>query len=272
MPFRLTARLAACLTPLALLATPVTAGAQTQAAPPDVAGALVYPGRAEADAALDSSRQPVAVLNFLGLERGDDVLDIMAGLGYYTEIIGHAVGPEGSVMAYNLPQFVSSDRARERWNGVIDRTGNVFLQSAQVPQAQWGNAQYDFALLHLVYHDAYWESEQFKFERIDPAAMLAKLYTAMKPGGIVGVVDHVADPGGDTRAVVDALHRIDPEVVKRDFAAAGFVLEGESDVLSVPEDHSKNVFDPDIRARTDRFVFKFRKPVTPPSPVTNTGG
>jgi len=96
--------------------------------------------------------------------------------------------------------------------------------------------------------------------RTDPAAFLAELFKAMKPGGIVGVVDHVALPG-ETRATADKLHRIDPETVKADFKAAGFVLEGESDLLRMPsDDHAKLVFDPAVRGKTDRFVFRFRKP------------
>ncbi len=68
-------------------------------------------------------------------------------------------------------------------------------------------------------------------------------------------------PGGDTREVVEKLHRIDPAVVKADFERAGFVLEAQSDMLRVREDdHSKNVFDPSIRGKTDRFVYRFRKP------------
>jgi predicted methyltransferase len=77
----------------------------------------------------------------------------------------------------------------------------------------------------------------------------------------MAVIDHVANPGGDTRAVVEALHRIDPATVKADFERAGFVLEAESDLLRNPaDDHSKNVFDPSIRGKTDRVVYRFRRP------------
>ena len=73
------------------------------------------------------------------------------------------------------------------------------------------------------------------------------------------MIDHVANPGGDTRAVVEALHRIDPATVRADFERAGFVFAGESNVLRNPQDdHSKLVFDPAIRGRTDRFVYRFR--------------
>lgn len=83
----------------------------------------------------------------------------------------------------------------------------------------------------------------------------------MKPGGIVGVVDHVAPPGGDTREIVGKVHRIDPAVIRADFERAGFVFEAESNLLRNPaDDHSKSVFDPAVRGKTDRAVLRFRKP------------
>ena len=49
--------------------------------------------------------------------------------------------------------------------------------------------------------------------------------------------------------------------MKNELESAGFVFDGDSDVLRNPEDdHSKNVFDPEIRGKTDRFVMRFRKP------------
>jgi predicted methyltransferase len=75
------------------------------------------------------------------------------------------------------------------------------------------------------------------------------------------VVDHVAEAGGDTRQVVDKLHRIDPAVIRADFERAGFVFDGEADLLRNPaDDRSKLVFDPSVRGKTDRVVYRFRKP------------
>ena len=83
----------------------------------------------------------------------------------------------------------------------------------------------------------------------------------MKRGATVGVVDHVANPNKDTRATVEKLHRIDPNVIKADFRRAGFQLVASSNLLRNPaDDHSLNVFDHKIRGHTDRFAFKFRKP------------
>ena len=66
---------------------------------------------------------------------------------------------------------------------------------------------------------------------------------------------------GDTAAVVDRLHRIDPAVVRSDFERAGFAFEADNPMLAHPgDDRTKQVFDPDIRGRTDQFVFRFRRP------------
>ena len=57
------------------------------------------------------------------------------------------------------------------------------------------------------------------------------------------------------------LHRIDPERVKADMTAAGFVFESASNLLRRSEDdHSKLVFDLAVRGKTDRFILKFRRP------------
>jgi predicted methyltransferase len=120
---------------------------------------------------------------------------------------------------------------------------------------------YDFVLLHLVYHDAYWESARFNLPRIDPNTVTAALFRATRPGGIVAVIDHVAAPGRDTRAEVEATHRILPETIRADFERAGFVFDGESDMLRNPQDdRSVNVFTPSIRGRTDRVMYRFRRP------------
>ena len=96
---------------------------------------------------------------------------------------------------------------------------------------------------------------------MEPAAFLKTVRGAMKPGGVIVVIDHAAAPNNDTRATVDKLHRIDPEVVKADFKRAGFVLVGSSDILrNSADDHSLLVFDPKVRGKTDRFILKFKKP------------
>ena len=227
---------------------------------PDYAAAVAAPGRPVDDITLDEGRKPAQVLAFLGLKSGDKAADIMAGSGYYSEIMARAVSPKGKVTAYEPTQFAKGDKFTAPWDALKARQKNLTLEIYPFDAFAAPANSFNFVMLHLVYHDLYWQSEKFGVPKSDPAAFLKAIYAATKPGGIVGLVDHVADPG-DTRATVDKLHRIDPDTVKADFKAAGFVLEAESPLLRVPgDDHAKLVFDPMVRGKTDRILYRFRKP------------
>jgi predicted methyltransferase len=74
------------------------------------------------------------------------------------------------------------------------------------------------------------------------------------------IIDHAAAKGAPL-TVTETLHRIDVEQVKKDVVAAGFKLDGESPVLAnAADDHTKGVFDPALRGKTDQFLLRFRKP------------
>lgn len=230
-----------------------------EARPAEVAAAVTAAGRPADAVALDASRKPVEVLRFLGLEQGDRALDLFAGSGYYTEIMAQAVGPKGSALGWDPANFMS-EKNRAAWAALKTRQPGAGLFVTPADALALPSDAFDFVLLHMVYHDTYWQSDKYHFPRMDPAAFLRTVYQSTKAGGIVGVVDHVG-PAGDTREVVEKLHRIDPARVRADFEAAGFIFDGESNLLHVAgDDHSKNVFDPEVRGKTDRFVYKFHKP------------
>ena len=119
----------------------------------------------------------------------------------------------------------------------------------------------DAVLMSTVYHDTYWFSPNVDWGPVNQQVMLTELRNALKPGGVVAVLDHYAESGVDPRRSSVATHRIDPAVVRRDFSMAGFLLDGESDVLrSATDDYSVSVFDVAVRGRTDRFLMRFRRP------------
>jgi predicted methyltransferase len=223
------------------------------------ASAVAATERSAESRAMDASRKPAEVLAFSQLKPGMRALDLLAGNGYYSEIMARVVGPKGNVVAFS-PATYMDGKSRDALMLLAARHKNL-AYTGDLP-AEFSKAeQFDFTLLHLNYHDFYFESVEYKVPRTEPAVVLSGLFHATKPGGIVAVVDHVG-LAGDTRAIVDKLHRIDPATVKADFARAGFVLDGESDLLRVPsDDHSKNVFDPSIRGKTDRMALRFRKPL-----------
>jgi predicted methyltransferase len=248
---------------LALLAA-TTAPAQrggggTSAA--TIEAVLKEPGRPSAAQGLDAARKPGQVLAFLGLRRGMVAADFITGTGYWAEILSRGVGPGGSVVAYQPEQFYNDPAGKFALDALQARNPNVTLTRYPFEALAPGEKRFDFAIINDSYHDLYWQSERFRISRADPAVFVKALFAMMKPGGVVGVIDHAANPGGDTREIVDKLHRIDPATVKADFEAAGFRLAATSDILAQPgDDHTKLIFDPVVRGKTDRFLFKFVKP------------
>src|SRR5262249_8157685 len=95
----------------------------------------------------------------------------------------------------------------------------------------------------------------------DAKQMVGALFEALKPGGVVVIQDHVAAAGSDPVDSVQNLHRIDPQVVQRTFEQAGFRLDAQQDTFkNAGDDHTKLVFAPAIRHKTDEFLYRFRKP------------
>ena len=181
--------------PMLLMVAPLAAA---QAAPADVNGAVAAKTRPAEAVKLDESRKPKDVLKFLGLQRGHRALDLFTGTGYYAEIMGRAVGPQGSVVAWEPANFYN-DEAKKAWSALTPRVPNARLLVSPATNIELAPDGFDFVLMHMIYHDLYWQSEQYKFPRLEPDAVLKKIFAATKPGGIVGVVDHVAAAGGNTR-------------------------------------------------------------------------
>lgn len=251
-----------------MLAAPIALAASacaTMAEPPadnsaTIAAAVAAPDRPAEARALDDSRKPVQVLEWLGVKPGMDVADLISGTGYWAEIMAHIVGPKGHVTAYEPNQFYNDEKGDALWSALEQRAPQVSMVRYPFEHFAAPANTIDAAIINLNYHDLYWTSEKYKIAKTDPRKWVRAMYAALKPGGVIGVIDHVG-PAGDTREVVDKLHRIDPAVVKADFESAGFKLVSTSDLLANPaDDHTKLVFDQSIRGKTDRFMFKFQKP------------
>lgn len=247
---------------LASVAVPSGAVAPSgaMAAPADVAASVAAAGRTADNVKLDQSRKPAEVLQYLGLKNGDRAIDLFGGNLYWGEIMAPAVGPKGSVTIWEPTQF-ADDKAKTGFAAFAKRQPGVKMLVSPFEAPEFGTNAYDFAIMNLNYHDLYWESPKYKVVKMDPDQWLKSLYAAMKPGATVGIIDHVAAAGGSPRDTVEKTHRIDPAVIKADFQRAGFVLDGESDLLRNPaDDHGKLVFDPAIRGKTDRAILRFKKP------------
>lgn len=225
-----------------------------------ITAAFASPERFAGDNAEDERRRAKQVLEFLGAGAGQHVLDYFAGGGYNTELLSRIAGPSGSVIAYNTEGHVkrSGEKLAKRFEN--NRLANVKYVVATPNELQLPAGALDAVLFVMAYHDLY-HSPKPGATPANIGQINASLFRAMKPGGVIVIVDHIAIAGGDPVKAVDALHRIDPQVVQADFTKAGFTLDGESKVLrNSADDHTKPVFDPAVRYKTDQFIYRFRKP------------
>jgi predicted methyltransferase len=225
-----------------------------------VSRSLTAEARPAADRERDATRKPGEVLGFFGIAPGMTVLDVFSGGGYYTEIAARIVGPAGRVIAHNNQAYL--DYAAEEIAGryADGRLANVERVEGPVTELAVAPDSVDVALLILAYHDIYFRPEDGSWPRIDGPAMLARIHAALRPGGVLGVVDHAGSPD-ITIGEIGRLHRIDEARLVREIEAAGFELIERSDVLRNPADtRLLPMYDPEIRGRTDRLVLKFRKP------------
>ncbi len=222
--------------------------------------ALANPARFPGDQEQDAGRKAKDILVFLGARPGMHVIDYFAAGGYNSELLSLVVGPDGRVVAYNNDAYAkfSGKQPEERFGK--NRLSNIEQVTAAPEALSLPPESLDAALFVLSYHDLHWRAKDGSWPTTDPAAALARLVPALKPGAVVVVVDHVANPGGDPGEVVDTLHRIDPDLVKREFETAGLTFESEANFLRNPQDdHTKPVFDETIKGKTDRVVMRFVK-------------
>lgn len=217
------------------------------------------PQRTDQDRERDQQRKPAEVLEFFGILPGMTVLDMFSGGGYYTELLSYVVGPDGSVVAHSnnaYAQFVG-DEAKNRYEG--NRLPNVSILMAENNELTLPAGEFDAVLLILSYHDIYFVSPDNGWPKIDGPKLLSELARGMKPGAVLGVVDHVAE-AGSPRETGGTLHRIDPAIVVEEMEKAGFVPDGKSDALrNLDDDYSVAMMDPTVRGKTDRLVMRFRK-------------
>ena len=220
----------------------------------DWAAVLADPDRPAADRARDGNRKPDQVLQFLGIGPGKKVADLLAGGGYYTRILVKAVGEEGAVYAGNNPfymRFVEKPWSELFTTPAFQHVHRIDGRVEQMALPQDGSL--DAVIMVLAYHDLFLTDE-------DRTKMNAHIFATLKPGGVYGIIDHHAQEGSGTTAV-NSLHRIEESVITKEITAAGFVLAKKGDFLRNPkDDHTKIVFDPGIRGKTDRFVLRFEKP------------
>ncbi len=224
------------------------------------AAAVANTSRPEADLSRDAGRKPADVLEFFGIAPGMSVLDLFSGGGYYAEILSHLVGPDGHIVAHANMAYLNFVGDEFKARHADNRLANVDVLMAENNELKLDANQFDAILMVLSYHDSYWVSPDNNWLKINVPQLHAEMFESLKPGGVLGVIDHYAE-AGSPRETGGTLHRIDRDIVIAELEHAGFVLDAKSDMLrNMEDDHTLGVFDPSVRGKTDRFVLRFKKP------------
>lgn len=229
---------------------------QAVSADDDIAAALASPNRPQADIDRDATRKPAEVLEFFAIEPGMTILEVFSGGGYYTQILDAVVGDAGRVLSHNNTAYLDYVGAEYEARYAAGSLPNTEQILAELDELSFPPDSLDAVLLIQTWHDFLYGAEGWPDP--DEGAFLDKLCTAMKPGSVLGVIDHAASPGDDPGATASSLHRVDPAVVRVAILGHCFETAGEIDVLANPaDDHTGSATQAPMRGQTDRFIMKF---------------
>ena len=239
---------------LVLMGAPATAADEYDAA-------VKHAGRPAADSARDSLDHPAEILRLAGIKPGMKVADVLAGDGYYSELLSYVVGPKGHVWLINNLAFDNWSQPDLKNRLAGNRFSNVTAETVELDDLKLPAASLDAVLLVKVYHDLYWVNTNPKnpWPKIDVGGVLDQLSRALKVGGVLLLIDHSAK-SGHGKADAGELHRIEEAFAVKDFESHGFKVVAKSDLLRRPDDARDLIsYKGPALGKTDRFVLVFRK-------------
>lgn len=175
----------------------------------------------------DQYRNPRATLNFFQMKSDDDVLEVLPGSGYYTEILLPLVGERGSYVAAHYP--TTQDQLKYRFDSRVNFENML--------SRKYGDLNYDIvAIDELSKLDSSSFGVVLTFRNIHSlikegtlSAQLAEYLRLLRPGGRLGIVQHEADLG---LSLIEAakLGYVQEDELIRIVKESGFISAGTSAV------------------------------------------
>ncbi len=233
--------------------------------------------RTNKEMARDTYRHPKETLKFFGVKPTDTVVEIWPGGGWYTQILAPALKGNGQYVAAHWPKdsnvgFFTKYRAKfdVKFTDHPERYGDISVTSFEPPK-NTTLAPDESADVVLTFRNVHnWMSKDYEQTVFNSA------YKALKPGGVLGVVEHRAKPGTDRLTMIQSGY-VTEELVKKLAKNAGFTFTGSSEINANSKDSKSYpagvwTLPPSLRLKdqnkekylkigeSDRMTLKFVKP------------
>lgn len=227
--------------------------------------------------ARDSYRHPRATLNFFGLRDNMTVIELWPGGGWYTEILAPTLRGSGRLVAAHYGDKTGSEYRTRSFENFVAKTAArpdvydqvkilAYLPTETAALGQDGTA--DMVVTFRNIHSLIRQDGQ--------TAFFKAAYRVLKPGGVLGIVQHRAAEGVDPKKSADSGY-VPPSYVIKLAETAGFQLAGTSEINANPKDtkdHPEGVWTlpPGLRlgdkdrakylaiGESDRMTLRFVKP------------
>ncbi len=197
-------------------------------------------------------RHPAETLKFFGIKPGMTVVEALPGRGWYTKILMPYLGSDGKVIGadyapdmYAMFSFATPEMLEKKkswtsdwtaeastWGGEKGASAGAFVLGA-LPDAMKGSA--DAAIFIRAFHNLARFNDKGGY--LDTA--VANVYDILKPGGVLGVVQHEARPDRSDDWADGSSGYLKRDFLVKKLEAAGFELVGESDINANPKDQAR---------------------------------
>jgi predicted methyltransferase len=221
---------------LAVLVASVALAAPVDATPgAAIRAAIADPARPQAERARDVYRHPAGTLGFFGVAPGQTVVEFSPGTGWYTHILMPLLAGNGHYIALVRDRQREIDDARALVATQPGAAAAIVTPFDPVAATMAPPNSVDRVLTFRNIHNLFRPQDGGDAEGRVAAAFFQAAYKALKPGGVLGVVDHrVPEDAPAGREVASGY--IKRSTVVRLATAAGFRLAGESEINANPKD------------------------------------
>ena len=232
--------------------------------------------RSPANQARDENRDPVETLGFFGIEPGMTVIELWPGGGWYTEILAPFLREKGTLVAASYGMDTTPEYRPRLHKALMEKVAGNPAVYGSVKIIEWDPPRKNSlgapgsADMVLTFRNTHSFINNGLAEGV-----FAEAFKVLKPGGVLGIVQHRAAPGAPADS--SKLGYVTEQAVIALAQGAGFVAEARSEINANPKDshdHPEGVWTlpPSYRlgdvdkelyrgiGESDRMTLRFRKP------------